>query len=164
MRRSPPTMARRQTFSPWRGDSPRPGTAAARLAVEKLRIKRLELTRRRRQSSSWDAFADVATPVLHEDDAEDESVPEDDAEDESEPVFSKEDQDHCLFPVMPRKKRLTGRRHWHGRTLRQKRRVCYKTLNMTGALKYKHSGSQDDGDNTAMTPHDAGEVDDHGEH
>ena len=154
---SPPTMARRQTFSPWRGDSPRPGTAAARLAVEKLRIKRLELTRRRRQSSSWDAFADVATPVLHEDDAEDESVPEDDAEDESEPVFSKEDQDHCLFPVMPRKKRLTGRRHWHGRTLRQKRRVCYRTLNMTGALKYKHSGSQDDGDN-------ADNADDHGEH
>ena len=135
----------------WRGDSPRPGTAAARLAAERVKITRQELNRigRRRQSSSWDNFADVATPVTPDPAARKTSseavlqpcVEITDAADDPEDVFSPGNS--FLFPE-PRTARLHGRRHWHGRTLREKQRVDYKELSTKGVIKYKKPLSSDD--------------------
>ena len=142
----------RRLLTTWRGDSPRPGTAAARLAAERVRITRreMEITRRRRQSSSWDNFADVATPVTPDliEPVQPAAVGTDvdvgdisDTAEDPEDVFSPGNS--FLFPE-PRTSRLHGRRHWHGRTLRDRPKVDYKTLNMTGVIKYKKPPSSGD--------------------
>ena len=131
---SPPTSRRRRRPpSNWRGDSPRPGTVAALLTTERLRIDREEIIRRRRQSSTWDNLGDIATPVT----ADPPVAGNGHDGDESEEVFSP--AAHSFVFPDPRNGRLHGRRHI--RTLRRRPRVDYKTLSTTGAITYKHSSS-----------------------
>ena len=145
---SPP----RQLPPTWRGDSPRPGTSAARLTAATISMKRQEILRRR-HSSSWDHFADINTPVTPE--------PRLPTNSDDVDVFSpqkKTETTQFRFPGAFDRERLNARSlpgrsieqrdqavSRRRRTLRKKPRICFKTLHLTGTRTYKLSSSSKDG-------------------
>ena len=174
---SSPTMAgpirRTKPPSSWRGDSPRPDTEAAARKTENLGRKRLELQRlirqsniamstkagpsclRRRHSSSWDHYADTATPDKSEDDRrlfsfEDNNVFEDDDDQDEERIHEDEEIPRQRLLARSRPGRPIDERSQplprRSTRLKNAPTVCYKTLHATGTktLKFVLPDNQDD--------------------